>query len=460
MMQRTKTWPGIAALGIILFVFPASVPAQTQNAAARNVIIITLNATRADHCTPYGYSRNTTPRIRELSLEGTVFENAFAQSSWTLPSLASLLTSTYVHVHGVYSRDTRLPEEELTLAEILKKYKYSTAAFVGGLDTVAQYGLAQGFDTYWDETGDAAMGSLRGIIPRAIQWLRQHSEEKFFLFIQGYDVHPPFIVPEKYREMYDPGYKGIFAGKGLDYSLLKEIRGMTLSSGGRDIALQEKDISHIIARYDAALTYADFWVGKLLKELKDLRVFDNTLIIICSEHGEELGEHGSFDRFGRQNLYDEVMHVPLIIRFPGTPVKGNRVSCQVQLIDIMPTVLDFLKIPVNNDAQGKSLVSLATGTGAQSCSEYVYAEAAPDKWAMRNARWKLICDKGSYELYDLSNDSGERSSCAAGNSGIVYDLAQRFAEWNRMTRQGRNTGVPSIELTDEMKKNLREAGYW
>ncbi len=466
LMNPRDNLPGVclkivAAIGVFVLLCAPAAWAQGQDESPRrNVIIVTLNATRADHCTPYGYhdySRNTTPHLKALAEEGVVFEQAFCQSSWTLPSLASLLTSTYVHIHGVYSRNDRLSDNALTLAEILKKYDYQTAAFVGGLDTLAYFGLSQGFDVYSDETGGKPMGSLKDTVPRAVQWLKSLRGKNFFLFIQGYDVHPPFNLPPEYRDMYDRDYRGVIDS--FDYALLKDIRGGVLHRGEEQIRLSARDMEHIIARYDAAITYADTWVGVLLRQLKDMRLIDNTMVVVTAEHGEELGERGTFDRFGSGNLHDEVLHVPLIMRFPGR-ADPKRVACPVQSIDIMPTILDFLHIPVNRESQGVTLMPLVTGGEAGECAGRAFAHAAFDKWAMRSGTWKLIYDKGEYELYDLSVDFREQADRAAENPAVVYDLAQRFSAWDRQTREGRNVIVNRIELTDEMKKNLREAGYW
>lgn len=445
--------------GIIVFICAYVSSVHAYNYYPYNVVLITLNAARADHLKTYGYKRNTAPNIDKLAKGALIFEQAIAQSYWTLPSQASIFTSKYVHSHGVYGRTEKLSEKELTLPEILKIYGYKTAAIVGGLDMVAAYGFNQGFDYYFDDTEQESMGSFRDIIPKAIKWLRENKDNKFFLFIQGYDIHAPYRQPEPYEDIYDTDYDGILDELIIDYQFLKNINKDTLSLNGRTIKLTEEDINHIIAHYDAGITYADKFIGELLKEINELNLSHRTIIIITSEHGEELLDHGSFDRFGQKNLYEEVIRIPLIIKHPR--IKGRRIMNQVQLIDIMPTILGFLEIPFNKEAQGLSLVPLIEDKGIKAeFNHYVYSEAGPNKWAMRTKDWKLIYDSGKYELYNLQEDTAEINNLSNQRPKLVYKLMQRLLKWYRRTKTDSSPDDTRIELSEEMKKKLREAGYW
>jgi arylsulfatase len=178
-----------------------------------NVIIIVVSALRADHLGCYGYRRNTSFNIDKLAKESVVFERAVSQSYWTLPSLASILTSKFVSWHNVYSRDAKLGGAEKTLAEILRIYGYKTAAFTCGLDTAAAYGLNKGFDVYDVYDGNKTMGSFSDTIPKAVEWLNKNKNQEFFLLLHSYDVHPPYnSCAENY---FDKGYKGVFENSEL-----------------------------------------------------------------------------------------------------------------------------------------------------------------------------------------------------------------------------------------------------
>jgi arylsulfatase A-like enzyme len=445
----------------IIFILSVGSNAQGEGEKQSNIVLILLNAARADHLKAYGYQRNTTPNIDNLSKESAIFEQAIAQANWTLPSLASILTSRYVHNLGVWERGNRISEEELTLPEILKIYGYRTAAFVGGLDTMADYGLSQGFDCYYDDTADSPMNSFNETVPLAIDWLKKNKDNKFFLLVHGYDVHAPYNYPAPYEDMYDPHYSGIVDELSLDYPLLKNIRGNVLFWDGERINLTERDIGHIIAHYDAGLTYADKFIGELLAEIDRLGLWDDTTVIVTSEHGEELGDHTGFDRFGRMNLYDEVIRVPLIIKPPFADLKGKHISKQVQLIDIMPTILDLLGIPINKEAQGASLVALIKpGDVSKDFDRYAFSQTGPEKWSIRAGQWKLIADNGEYELYNLEEDEREANNLARRHPEVVYGLVRRYLDWRKKTDSGRDPDDTRIELTVEMKEKLREAGYW
>jgi len=390
-----------------------------------------------------------------------VFENAISQSNWTLPGLAAIFTSRYVHSLGVYTRENKISDKEITLAEILKLYDYNTAAFTGGLDMSGVFGLGQGFDYYFDESKSSPMGRFSDIMPSVLKWLADNRNNKFFLFIDGYDVHPPFNYPEAYQEIFDPGYKGIIDKVSLDYNSLKEMQAGTFIWEGKNYKLNKRDLRHIIAHYDAGVRYADAFLGKLFQEISDLGLMDKTIIIITSEHGEELLDHGSFDRYGKENLYDEVLHVPLIVYCPFIVPKNKKIIRQVQLIDIMPTVLELLGCPVNKEAQGVSFAQDLRGNNSHRQKiQYAYSETSIQKWSVRTLDWKLIYNKGSYELYNLKKDKGEAKNLAVFEPAIVYDLSQRLHEWRNITETKNSPDNTHVELSVEMKDKLREAGYW
>ncbi|HCC46662.1 MAG TPA: hypothetical protein DEQ38_00865 [Elusimicrobia bacterium] len=410
-----------------------------------NVVLVSVNSLRADHLAAYGYQRATTPAIDRLAGEGTVFERAFTQSSWTLPALASLFTSRYPVSHGVYERGQRVPARLLTLAEALKAGGWRTGAFTGGLDMAGLHGLSRGFDVYDDETGAAPMGSFRDLAPRALRWLADGAGAKSFLFVDAYDVHPPFDKPWPGGKQ--PEYDGPLKGLRLDYALLK-----SYPWGGARPA----DLDYVRAAYDAGVSWADGAIGELLKGLDGLGLSSSTVVILTSEHGEELGERGSFDRYGRASLHDEVVRVPLIIRHPAWP-PGRRADAQARLIDIMPTVLDLLGLPPYSGAQGASLVKpLPAGSPGPD----VYAESGADKCILRTPDWKLVRTGARYQLFDLAADPGEISDAAPAQPGRAYGLAQRLVKWRREAARGGEQAVPRVELTPEMRRKLAEAGYW
>ncbi len=440
-----------------------------------NVIIVSVTNLRPDHMGSYGYFRNTTPNIDKFSEGSLVFENAFSHASWTLPAGMSLFTSLYPYTHKVMNRNPNemLGSDVTTLVDILKSKGYKTASFTGGFDYSAVYNLVNRFDEYVivprNKFNVFGYGSLNFTVPLAINWLKENSKEKFFLFIQGFDAHCPFESPPPYDNIYDPDYNGsvdfskciltfnetepkIIDGKtyySVNTTYLNETSG---EIGYMPITIEERDLTHMIALYDGKINYADESVGKLLKAIGKLNLTDKTIVVVLSEHGDIFGKHGRFMRGGptRGTFYDDVLRIPLIIKNP--KLEPKRVNGLVQLIDVMPTILDFLGIDTNKEAQGKSLVPLITDN--KTVNEYVYAGTTFNPMpqnvffknstrieAVRNNDWKLIreqifsggnpnvTESVSYNLYDLRNDPEELTNVYGKNKGIAEDLNRTLFDW-------------------------------
>ncbi|HEX3035185.1 MAG TPA: sulfatase, partial [Thermodesulfobacteriota bacterium] len=240
-----------------------------------NVILISIDTLRADHLSCYGYSRNTSPNIDRFAKDSVLFKNTIAQAPWTLPSHMSLFTSLYPSSHGVILKDRRLDNKHLTIAEILQNAGYETVAFTDDGYLSRKFGY-QGFDDF-DDTSYYFHGSggVETIYKKAVNWLRDSHPKPFFLFLHTYEVHAPFDPPPDYDIYSDKNYKGIVEvfGKSNDY--YERIKPqMTL-----------KDYHYVIDKYDGGIYYTDHFLGKLFKELKDLGLYDKSIIVITSDHG-------------------------------------------------------------------------------------------------------------------------------------------------------------------------------
>lgn len=427
----------IVCIALFLWIIVALAPLSAY-AAGYNVIVICLDTLRADHLGCYGYHRDTSPNIDNLAKTGILFEQAFAQSSFTLPSLASLFTSQYVHTHKADRIERRLAEGTVTLAGILKDNGYKTAAFVYNAPQLNPiYGLNQGFENYvFGEERDRRT-SFEKTLPQALKWIGSHKNQRFFVFLHSNDIHEPYHSP--LENFFDSGYKGRldkerFASDGI-------------FSKDKLASLRPPELEHIVAHYDGGIRYADRFVGQLLRQLKDWGLLGKTIIILFSDHGEILADRGIRFCHGF-SLHDEEVHVPLIIVHPGQD-QGVRIKNQVQLIDLMPTVFDFLGIKKKAVMlEGKSLVNLIRLRQKEELNAYVYAEclsgesereeAVNFQSMARSSRWKFISsvwrnkpgvrspapkivtlhnfatvslpDKDSFELYDLEKDSKEKNN--------------------------------------------------
>ena len=303
---------------------------------APNVLLISIDTLRADHLGSYGYPRPTSPRLDQLAREGARFETAVAPTSWTLPSHMSLLTGLDPLLTGVYVDTRSLPRGTDTLALRLAKLGYATGGVVSGGYLNAKWGFARGFDYYDDfSVGKRHFGADKQEItsPHILQlanrwldqWQQRDSRRPFFLFLHFYDVHYDFNPPPPYDTMFDPDYQGTLTGLDFDTN-------PALKPG-----LPQRDLEHLLALYDGEIRHLDDHLGRFFDSLAERGVFDNTIVAVTSDHGEEFGEHGRFGH--RETLYDEVLLIPLIVRFPAKIAPGTVVREQVRLIDVGPTLL-------------------------------------------------------------------------------------------------------------------------
>ncbi len=402
-----------------------------------NVIIVCLDTLRPDHLGCYGYFRETSPNIDKLAANGILFQRAFAQATFTMGSHASLFTSKYVSTHKVTSVERRLGDSETTLAGALKANGYETAAFIYNAPQLSkERGFAQGFDTFfYGFTEKDTKESFEKTLPACLDWLGRNRDKRFFIFLHSNDIHEPYH--STFENFFDPQYKGR-----LDSEYMASLG---TSFHKNNLTRRPREIQHIIAHYDGGIKYADTFVGELMRQLEAWRLLDSTIIILLSDHGEILADRGKQFCHGF-SLHDEEVRVPLIIVHPGIKIRGVRLMSQVQLIDVMPTLLDFLGIDRKNmNLEGKSLIGLVEGREEEDLNRYVYAECLKGESEkgdvinrevmVRSSSWKLIAStwkfkkasktmtsktvqlhnwstistgqKDGYELYNLKEDPKE-----------------------------------------------------
>jgi arylsulfatase A-like enzyme len=411
----------LALIILIVCVTAASVSKTTEadfggtqtSDLPRNVILITISSLRADHLSCLGYTRDTTPGFDAFAGENILFRNAFATSGWMMPAHGSIFTSLYPTVHGATHIDKSLGQERRTLAEILADNGYYCAGFCCNPRLDREHGFAQGFHLYDDYSVSIMLESLAFedtasvdinrqrtnalINDAAIRWLQNNTHRPFFMFIHYYDNHWDYLPPEPYSELYDPDYDGP-----IDGTLIAREPLFSNPPG-------ERDIQHIIALYDGEVRQTDNDLGEFLNVLKDTGLSDNSIIIIMGDHGEQFYEHGHTSHHG---IYDELIHVPLAASIPGAPAKCNTIDSLVSQVDILPTILNYLQIPVPPQLQGKSLKPLIEGR-TKAVNEFVFAEytggAAPDCYAVRSTRYKYCRQvEGEPFVYDLAKDRTEQ----------------------------------------------------
>ncbi|HWP93498.1 MAG TPA: sulfatase-like hydrolase/transferase [Thermodesulfobacteriota bacterium] len=406
-----------------------------------NIILISIDTLRADHLGSYGYGRDTTPNIDRFAKDAVLFTNTIAQSSWTLPSHMSMLTGLYPSGHGVMRPSSKLSDGHLTIAEILQNAGYETVAFTDGAYLSHRFGY-QGFD-HFDDIGYG----IEAIYAKAVNWLKKGHSRPFFLFLHTYQVHAPYDPPPAYDIYSDKNYGGIVEVSGNSNDYYKEIKPlMTL-----------EDYHYVIDKYDGEIYYTDYYLGKLFNKLKELNLYDDSIIILTSDHGENFLDHPAY-HIDHKELYDEIVKVPLIIKAPMFPT-NQIITTQVESIDIMPTVLEKLGISLPNWIDGKSVVELVQkGTYGKT---HAFSERNYRYKMIRSNDWKLIHRSDTeLELFDLKNDPGEQENLIAEKSSIAKPLYENLGFWMDIQKEkSKLFTADKIELDGELTQKLKALGY-
>ena len=446
-----------------------------------NVLLIVLDTARADRFSCMGYQRRTSPHIDTLALEGVVYERAYTTNFWTLPSHASLFTGLYSSQVGATSETLQLPFSAVTLAEILKEAGYDTAAFICNAWVSRERGFAQGFDEYhemWRKAERTEVASAKSLLELAatikiLDWLDQRRSVKnsFFLFVNLNCAHLPYVPPDPFLTNFiNPEY-----GK-EEVNRVAAITSMWAYLAG-ELKLSERDLRIMSDLYDGEIAFGNYCVGEMVERLRDSGILDDTVVIVTSDHGENLGEHGCIDH--TLSMYETVLHIPLLIRYPEQFKPGTRVGDLVSLVDITPTILDLCNVgdrveelkPVETslarDGRPRRMFVIAENERplagiALMKSKYPTFDTNLFDYRMRAMRtdvYKLIWNiGGSMELFDLQIDPGELNSLADTRVQARDKLHTMLTNWmNRIPSAG---DISLLESQDkESLEILRSLGY-
>lgn len=457
---------------------------RTPTGARPNVLLISIDMLRSDHVHAYGAKNETTPNLDQLAREGVLFENAFSTTSWTLPAHASLFTSVPGMVHGCTDVDRRLDETLPTLAEKLHSAGYATAGFFSGPFLHPAFGLGRGFDHYedctsyreeldgkpvsnWADSRETMKESHEDITSPTVlaavrEWMSNRPDQPFFLFVHWWDAHYDFIPPPPYDTMFDPNYTGKIDGRGFFQN--QDIR----------VGMEPRDLAHLKALYDGEIAWTDHHIGLLLDDLRRSGQLNNTLVVVVSDHGTEFFEHGR--RGHRLTLFDESLHIPLIMRYPPAFQAGMRRGPQVRIVDVAPTILDIAGVAPFEITRGRSLVALARTNVPLADSDALYADlfsVGRKLRAVRTDHWKIIQDLKSNALYyfDLRRDPGEHNPEGARANpefvlapkifqqtvADVQQVALRAAK--RRDALQREGASPSAQAPAKVQNQLKGLGY-
>lgn len=450
-----------------------------------NVVLVSIDSLRADHLSAYGYERLTSPHIDALARSGALFEDAFSTTSWTLPSHIALFTSMYDTVHGVVSHGRALDPLRTTLPQVLGQHGYATAGFYSGPYLIPAFGFGRGFDTYVPcmdyldadamERTDLVPASHRAshgdvtspcLYDAVASWLDGRRDKPFFLFVHMWDVHYDYIPPADYAQRFtDPAYES-----SIDFTDLQ-------NNPAINRGMDRRDLAHLIGLYDGEIAFTDHYLGRIVERLESLGLRDDTLIVVTADHGEAFFEHGLK---GHQNdLYDEVLRIPLIFSWPGHVVAGRHYTEQVSIIDIMPTILGLADIPAPPEILGRDLSPLlrdereSDHAGSTVFAELTVFGRSYDLHlkALRTPQYKAVANlappgggRPRVDVYDLAADPGEqrpigrdRADLARMAARQLDEMITRSEEYARgLPREAADGSAPDLA---PIRDRLRALGY-
>jgi len=505
---RTRLW--LAALAVLLAApgckEPTPPPPQAAaTPAAPLVVLISVDALRADRLNCYGYAeRKVSPHLDALARDGLLFSNHITASPWTTPAHMSMLTSLSPSAHGVLASFSargaalrkggmfvRLPDGRTTLAEVLSRAGYATAAFTAGGTMDPKIGFGQGFASY--DTSMIKLGERN--MARMHEWIAEHREKRKFLFWHHFEVHAPYL-DARFLELGQGGERRRAAIREELARMARRLRQerspdgvMPRFHGEFKAALEEhhafeRDVCE--ALYCGGVASADGWFGRFVQELREQGLYESALILVTSDHGEEFGERDPdhfYDRHGH-SLYEELVRVPLIIKLPQSERAGTRVSAVTRAIDLMPTILDLLGVtPASHEMEGSSLRELWERSGS-AAGRRAFSEAlafGEEQKGVRSASHKLLFrfamsaeafarreraglpeDAAPFALFDLEADPGERRNLAASAPAGQPKSRRIAGDLERSLREHHGLAgglVEPVRLDPQTVERLKSLGY-
>ncbi len=430
----------IAVLFLVLGVSCGGVASRTQSSMP-DIVLVVVDTLRADRTQLLGHWRKTTPNLQQMAKDAVVYEQAMSQAPWTTPSIGSMLTSRYPSSMGIHRYRVPLPASATTLAEVLKGAGYSTGAVVSHTYCGKKLGFAQGFDLF-DENAvkdrpDAV--NSQEVSSRAIDMLDE-LERPFFLLVHYFDPHFAYVEHTQYAFGGAAGYTGPVESA----MPIRTLRKMAPR-------LDQADVDELLRIYDSEIAYTDQQIGVLLQALKSEGLYDEAVLALTADHGEEFMDHGRWGHTVR--LYQESVHVPLLIKYPDGKVGLEQEP--VALVDLAPTLLAAVGLEPPASFVGRNL---RNSTLAERDLFSETSKGASMEAVLRGSH-KLIHDKRSqtWELFDLEADPGERHDMSLRMPGELRELKQALADWDRMVSPG--TLPERVEISPEERSRLEALGY-
>ncbi|MBI5431489.1 MAG: sulfatase [Planctomycetes bacterium] len=450
---------------------------EHQDAPERpSIVLISIDSLRPDHLGCYGYAPPTSPTIDAVAAEGVRFETALSTTSWTLPSHAAMFTGLFDSAHGLFENGLALSPEHQTLAELLKSEGYQTAGFFGGPYLHPTYGLDQGFEYYQscmtqladDLTPEQIRDSSRAHFgpshrditsPRTVdevrKWLTGADDRPFFAFVHLWDVHYDYIPHKGLIELFDADYQGGLKTQGY------------MANEGVNPGMDPRDLAHVLALYDNEIRFTDDHIKELL-ELLEWKADgkENLIVVITADHGEEFFEHGN--KGHQHGLFDEVVKVPMVLRWPGHAPAGKVVGEQVRLIDLLPTLASAGGAPTPAHVQGRDLLPLVAADQPVP-KEPALLELLVAPYQARLLRTESFkAGQASFAGrpgvdfgYRLDSDAGEHAMLGGDDSDVkrALDGMHRLVRGSQAINRELGAGPTRVKVDPALEKRLGELGY-
>ena len=443
--------------------------AKPKQRQLQGAILVIIDTARADHLSVYGHGRDTSPTLQALAKRGVLFEQVVSYSPWTLPSVATILSGDrFTRAYDIDKGKLRR-----SLVEEIQRAGYATGAVTEGGFVSAHFGFELGFDLFREERGavflkpegeepqESGTGGVEETFALAARWLRRHANDRFFLLIHTYEPHTPYS-----RSVFTKNIPRGSLQQGLGALMIARIR-----SG--EVQIGEKERRYASALYDGGLRVVDNQLEALFRLLKQLELADRTLIVVTSDHGEELGDHHPRHLADHGHaLFDDQLLVPLIIADPTRSYPRARVATQVRSIDILPTVADLLGANVAGPIEGRSLVPVMRGEESDDRIAFGgVTKLTPPRYFIRDGRYKYIESsprEGEQEvspvpplvqLYDLRADPGEQHNLSGQDEQRVKRFHQQLVEYLDLEQQPISIESATEDADADLREQLRALGY-
>ena len=413
-----------------------------------HVILYVVDTLRSDRLGVYGHHASVSPEIDRFAAESVTFEAAVAQAPWTLPAMASIFTGLDPRTHRTNTKESRLPAELMTMAELLAEAGYATGAIVANGFVSEAFGFDRGFEEF--QFFPSLETRAEQLLGAASEWLDSvGSRRPIFLFVHSIDPHDSYDPPASFRPSVLAGFEEPGVGTREAMKRLKESR--------EDPA--PGLIETLMSLYDGEVAYADWAFGRFLDDLRRRGLYQESLIVFVSDHGEEFFDHGGW--LHGHSLHAELVNVPLIVRFPDGLEAGSRIAAPVQQIDLLPTLAEYLDLGVLEALQGRSLlrhVERELPRGSEQAFSYL-----DNRWiSLVRGRFKLIARPAGgglrgVALFDRIEDSGEKRDLSAERPVLAGFMGSKVIE--QLLERRREVTSARAEIDPEMAEHLRALGY-